>query len=74
MFKIDSGADVSVISEAVYKSTFDIPLQSTDKFLFGPDSIRLRIISKFRTRLRLKDACANVEICVLRDLHQPMLG
>ena len=65
---------VTVLVLYSYIYTFDVLLQSIDKFSFGPDRTHLRIIGKFLTQQQVKDAFAKVEIYVLHDLHQPLLG
>ena len=74
MFKFDYGPNANatlIPGESVYKSTFDITLLSTNKFLFGT---RLFITGKLGTQLWVKDACANVNFHALQNLYQPLLG
>ena len=50
-FKIDSGADVTVIAKADYLEARDGPLQSPTTILRGPNSIPLSVSGKFRGQL-----------------------
>ena len=54
-FKIDSGADVTVIAEADYLEARDGPLQSPTTILRGPNSTPLSVSGKFRGQLRKGD-------------------
>ena len=54
-FKIDSGADVTVIAEADYLEARDGPLQSPTTILRGPSSIPLSVSGKFRGQLQKGD-------------------
>lgn len=47
MFKLDTGAEVTAISEDAYRSLGDIPLQKPFKILYGPDRKAVDVIGEF---------------------------
>ena len=73
-FKIDSGADVTVIPEADYLEARDGPLQSSTTILRGPNSIPLSVSGKFRGQLRKGDKVSYEDIFVVKDLQSSLLG
>ena len=73
-FKIDSGADVTVIAEADYLEARDRPLQSPTTILRGPNSIPLSVSGKFRGQLRKGDKVSYEDIFVVKDLQGSLLG
>ena len=73
-FKIDSGADVTVIAEADYLEARDGALQSPTTILRGPNSIPLSVSGKFRGQLRKGDKISYEDIFVVKDLQSSLLG
>ena len=73
-FKIDSGANVTVIAEANYLEARDGPLQSPTAILRGPNSIPLSVSGKFRGQLRKGDKVSYEDIFVVKDLQSSLLG
>ena len=74
-FKLDSGADVSVISEEIYNQLNSATaLQKPDKKLFGPCKTPLKCVGKFKARLKTKEQACEEEIYVVTGLDQPLLG
>ena len=61
VFKIDSGADVTVIAEADYLEARDGPLQSPTS------SIPLSVSGKFRGKLQKGDKVTCEDIFVVKD-------
>ena len=73
-FKIDSGADVTIIPEILYKEKVHGPLMPPDKILFGPGEIRLPVLGKIRTKLSTAKSQTYQDIYVLKGKGQALLG
>ena len=75
-FKIDTGADVTVISEKEYDSAKDGPLTSASKTLNGPSQETLDVQGQFIAQLQRTDTKAKTtqEIYVVKGLTKPLLG
>lgn len=77
-FKIDTGADVSVIPHQTYKAIMepggDRPLAQTDKPLFGPGGSRLSVVGVAKESLKKGERTVQEDLYVVRDLHTPLLG
>ena len=73
-FKIDTGADVTVIPTLVYKKSRDGPLVSSNRILRGPSQHTLSVVGKFVGNLKSGNISAKQEIYVVNDLQRPLLG
>ena len=73
-FKINSGADVTVIAETDYLETQDGPLQMPSTIQREPSSAPLTIIGKFSEQLQKGDKTLLEDIFVVKNLHSPILG
>ena len=73
-FKVDTGADVSVIPENLYKKLSVGQLKKSDKALFGPGSEKLCVLGKFESELESNEKFVVQDIYVVRGLHQALLG
>lgn len=70
-FKIDTGADVTVLPPEIAAS-FDIrPSKAT---LFGPNNTRMDVLGDFDAMLSYKNQSSIQRIYVVRNLQQPLLG
>ena len=69
-FKIDTGADVTVIPESYYSETHDGPLQRTQRKLTGAGQQSLNV----QGYLRHNDTETKQEIFVVHGLSKPLLG
>ena len=75
LFKIDSGADVTVIPLTVYqRSNLQPTLKSTSKVLMGPCNYKMNCIGTFTTQLRHEDKTTTEEIFVVKGLERSLLG
>ena len=75
LFKIDSGADVTVIPLTVYqRSNLQPTLRSTSKVLMGPCNYKMNCIGTFTTQLRHQDKTTTEEIFVVKGLERSLLG
>ena len=73
-FKIDTGADLSVVPEYVFKKLKNIKLVKADKILFGPGQKQLQVLGKFKCELKAKSAKSNQELYVVKGLRNSLLG
>ena len=73
-FKIDTGADVTVVPEHVYKESRDGPLSSSDRILRGPSKCSLQVLGKFLATLQKDQSKTQEQIYVVRELQKALLG
>ena len=73
-FKIDSGADVSVLPYDVYnklKKQTKLELEPTNKVLLGPCNYKLNCIGKFKAKLSTNHKSVDNEVFVVKGLQRP---
>ena len=73
-FKIDTGADVTVIPETLYVETRHGPLEKTTEKLKGANQQPLDVAGKFQGNLAYYSNKSKQWIYVVRGLKQPLLG
>ena len=73
-FKIDPGADVSVVPESTFKRLKDVEMQPASKHLTGPDKQALRVCGQFSATCTYKDRQIQEEFFVVRDLQRALVG
>ncbi|XP_015747165.1 PREDICTED: uncharacterized protein K02A2.6-like [Acropora digitifera] len=74
-FKLDSGADVTVLPASTYNKLTDKPLLcKTQKKLYGPSRYELRCRGEFEAMLKYGPKSWKATIYVLDDLDRPLLG
>lgn len=73
-FKIDTGADVTVISDSDLKGINNIELIKANKRLSGPGNTNLDVVGKFQCMLETKDKFSVQDIYVVKGLSKPLLG
>ena len=76
-FRVDTGADVTVISEEEYKRRFKgrVVLHETDRKLFGPGKSALKVMGEFRADMMYKGRKQTRQnIFVLEGQQQALLG
>ena len=72
-FRIDTGADVTVIPDKCFKS-YD-KLQRTNKQLFGPGGSRLDVVGVFIASLETENKVKSIQdLYVVKGLKKPLLG
>ena len=74
LFKIDTGADVSAISESVFKQLKDATLFHSDRHLSGPSQYQLQVSGKFTTTLKYGTKETKENIFVVQKLQKALLG
>ena len=73
-FKIDTGADVTVIPATAYRESRDNKLQPAGKVLRGPSQHTLTVLGKFHGTLQSANATALQDIYVVKGLQKALLG
>ncbi|KAJ8009965.1 hypothetical protein DPEC_G00069650, partial [Dallia pectoralis] len=73
-FKIDTGADVTTISEMLYNQGQFSRLEKSMRVLLGPGRTRLNVKGKFTATLRKNSKSTKEEIYVVEGLCTPLLG
>ena len=74
LFKIDTGANVTVIPESFYKIQQDGPLQPTERSLTGAGQQPLEVQGQFVGHLRYNSLETEQKIFVIQGLSRPLLG
>ena len=73
-FKIDTGADVTVIPESAHQPEKDGELEPASIPLNGPTGENLEVYSRFKASLSRKGEESWQMIYVVRNLSRPLLG
>ena len=73
-FKLDTGAEVTAISDSTYKSLHDIKLKPATKPLYGPASQSLKVLGQFVGKLTHKQCSHEEQIYVVKGLRNNLLG
>ena len=74
-FKLDTGADVTVIGDSIYSRFFSkTNLQRAHKKLFGPCKTKLHCLGILQAKLRLNGKSCDQDVYVVENLETPLLG
>ena len=73
-FKLDTGAEVTAVSEATYKQVYGKRLEHPTRVLYGPAYQSLKVLGQFRGQLTVKDKSHQETIFVVRGLKNNLLG
>ena len=73
-FKLDTGAEVTAISEEALQMMGKPNLQRPSKQLCGPDKKPLDLLGSFTTDLSYKQQTSRQEVFVVRELKSNLLG
>ena len=73
-FKLDTGAEVTAISEATYKKLEAVPLEKTSKALDGPTHQSLKVLGQFTGTLEHQGSSSTQTVFVVQDLRSNLLG
>ena len=71
--KIDTGADVTVVPEHVFKKT-GCKRMETNARLSGPSQQKLKVCGMFETKITYKDMTTMQKVYIVPDLKRPLLG
>ena len=73
-FKLDTGAEVTAISEEVYQMLPRVKLLKASKVLYGPTQQRLKVLGQFTAQLSVEERKSNQAVFVVRGLQRNLLG
>jgi hypothetical protein len=73
-FRLDTGADATVLQVVTYSRLFRGPLLPAGKLLCGPNRVQLDVLGRFGAQLQWRDHLTTHTIYVVRDIHQPLIG
>ena len=73
-FKIDTGADISVMPEEMFSQLKEVSLTPSTRTLHGPGSHTLAVRGKFTASLQYKNRKAEEEIYVIPGSRNALLG
>ena len=73
-FKLDSGADVTVIPPGIFKQISDGEKLESKKVLLGPCNYRLKFLGKFKAKLKSKGHRIVEDVYVVEAFNRPLLG
>ena len=72
-FKLDTGAEVTAISEETFCSLQDIQLQKPSRILYGPELKPLEVMGKFEQELICRGSVTKQQIFVVKGLTRNLL-
>ena len=73
-FKLDTGAEVTAISEESYQKLAKVAMQAPSKALYGPTCQSLKVLGQFRGTLMYQQHSSTQIIFVIRGLKTNLLG
>ena len=73
-FKLDTGAEVTVISETTFSKFSDIKLKRPTKALFGPTKSPLKAVGQFTGCFQYLNTSCKLHVFVVKDLKINLLG
>ena len=73
-FCIDTGAEVTVVSEQTHERAGGPPLTPSDRTLRGPDTHVLPVLGQFAATLKKGSQKADEKVYVVEGLNKPLLG
>lgn len=73
LFKIDTGADVSVIPEKMVPKA-KRPVQKTRKRLFAAGGLEIKVTGKFSTKMKYNGKTSVEEVYIVEKLEEALLG
>ena len=75
-FTIDTGADVTVVSNDTLKLFDEVELMPSPQILSGPQCDDLTVTGKFGAKLAAENCCSKSkqDVYVVKNLLQPLLG
>ena len=73
--KLNSGADVTVLSEKLYESEFHMwPILPTNKMLIGPCKTKIPCKTKMNSTIKTKSGLFTEEVFIVPNLEKPLLS
>ena len=73
-FRIDTGADVTIISKDIFELLNVVNIMPSSQILMGPQCDPLNVEGEFIVKLETEDCCSNQDIYVVKNVSQLLLG
>ena len=73
-FKLDTGAEVTAISDSTYQTLQGVKLKPATKPLYSPASQSLKVLGQFTGELACKQHSYQEQIYVIKGLRNNLLG
>lgn len=73
-FKLDTGAEVTAISDSTYRTLHGMKLKPATNPLYGPASQSLKVLGQFTGKLTWKQCSYQEQIYVVKGLRNNLLG
>ena len=74
LFKLDTGAEVTAISEEIYKTLSRVTLKKPSRVLYGPAQQPLKVQGEFTAKMSFRDKSSQETVFVVKGLQQNLLG
>ena len=74
MFKLDTGAEVTAVSEKTYQQLKNQHLIPPQKVLYGPSQTPLKVLGQFEAQLCHRKASVRQQVFVVQGLKSDLLG
>ena len=74
VFKLDTGAEVTAVSQETHQRLGKPPLQTPEKLLCGPSGQPLPVMGQFLGQLTRKEQVSQQQVCVIKGLQTNLLG
>ena len=74
MFKLDTGAEVTAVSEKTYQQLKNQHLTPPQKVLYGPSRTPLKVLGQFEAQLCHQKASVRQQVFVVQGLKSDLLG
>ena len=74
LFKLDTGAEVTAVSQESWQLLGKPPLSTSDKQLFGPARNPLQVLGQYKGHLSYKGRASTQQVFVVKGLKNNLLG
>ena len=73
--KLDSGADITVLSEKLYESEFHMwPILQTNKVLIDPCKTKIPCVGEMNATIKTKSGIVTEEVFIVPNFEKPLLS
>lgn len=73
-FKLDTGAEVTAISESAFMKLKGFQYEAPAKKLYGPSHEPLSVVGQFKAELKYKERCSKQMVFIVKGLKDNLLG
>jgi len=74
VFKLDTGAEVTAISNETYQICHEPPIETTTRPVFGPAQQKLPVVGTARVKLEYRGVSTEQQVYAIEDLKVNLLG